>query len=395
MRKHGEDRRGTSGLHLARDFFHEAVRPIIAESNPDLRYSAALIGPGSEVLGYDDATSTDHHWGPRVMLFVPRALQPEDRERLHTTLAHKLPRSFAGYPTSFTEPDPDDHGTQLLDPDAAGPVNHRVEIMDLADWLAGYLGLEVDSPVRPADWLSLPQQKLLSIVSGELFHDGLPASEAGALASPSTAPTPSDTSGALATLRQALAWYPEDIWRFLLAAVWARVGQEEHLVGRAGSTGDELGARIIAARLVRDLMRLCFLYYRAYAPYPKWFGRAFAELPIAAELGPLLSDVVAAAEWETRDRALARAYRRVGLLHNESGLTEAIDPEPRPFFARGFSVLAIRGHADALLATIGEPWLTDLLRRSPIGNIDTITDNTDVLEDSLLRRAILGLYGER
>jgi hypothetical protein len=59
-----------SGLDLSEAFYHEAVEPIIRQEFPSLSYAAALIGTGSEVLGLDTEMSTDHHWGPRVMLFV-------------------------------------------------------------------------------------------------------------------------------------------------------------------------------------------------------------------------------------------------------------------------------------------------------------------------------------
>ena len=67
-----------------------------------------------------------------------------------------------------------------------------------------------------------------------------------------------------------------------------RLNQEEHLMGRAGMVGDEIGSAVIGARLVRDLMHLCFLMERKYAPYPKWFGTAFARLACEAELCPVL-----------------------------------------------------------------------------------------------------------
>ena len=120
----------TPGIQLSHDFYWQAVRPLV-DTNAPIRHTAALIGPGSEVLGFDDAMSTDHHWGPRVMLF----LAPEDHARQATAidrmLAEQLPRSFAGYPTNFTPPNPDDNGVQNLQPIAEGPVNHRVELLTL------------------------------------------------------------------------------------------------------------------------------------------------------------------------------------------------------------------------------------------------------------------------
>ena len=49
-----------------------------------------------------------------------------------------------------------------------------------------------------------------------------------------------------------LAWYPDDVWLWLLACQWRRIDQEEPFVGRTAEVGDELGSRVIAARLVRD-----------------------------------------------------------------------------------------------------------------------------------------------
>ena len=45
------------GLELSRLFFEEAVRPALAAEFPSLRYAAALVGTGSEVLGFDTEMS--------------------------------------------------------------------------------------------------------------------------------------------------------------------------------------------------------------------------------------------------------------------------------------------------------------------------------------------------
>jgi hypothetical protein len=67
-----------SGRQLNRLFYEEAIAPILSSEHPDLRYAAALVGPGSDVLGYDSVRSTDHDWGPRALLF----LSDEDRQAL-------------------------------------------------------------------------------------------------------------------------------------------------------------------------------------------------------------------------------------------------------------------------------------------------------------------------
>ena len=358
------------GLELSRRFYWEAVRPALDRSFPGLPHAAALLGPGSETLGFDDEMSTDHSWGPRLQLFLRR----QDRETLagktDEMLRRVLPHRFLGYPTNFTEPDPADNGTQLMQATESGPVNHLVETLTIKGFFRSYLNFDINGTIGLADWLTFPQQKLRSIVAGAIFHDDI----------------------GLDGVRARFAWYPPDLWRYLLAAGWARIGQEEHLMGRAGLVGDELGSTLIAARLVRDLMRLCFLMGRQYAPYAKWLGTAFFQLDSAAHLTDTLLAVQRAHTWQERDRWLSEAYHVAAVHHNRLALTEAMPERTRGFFGRPFGVMALHGFADALLRSIRDPEVAQLAQRRPIGSIDQFSDSTDLLEAAELRPALRALY---
>jgi hypothetical protein len=102
------------GLVLTEGFYREAVKPILESHFRGLPHSAALIGFGSEELAFDTEMSTDHSWGPRVMLF----LSPDDfvtkKDAIWEVLSHQLPREYLGYPTNFSPPDPNDNGVQQL-----------------------------------------------------------------------------------------------------------------------------------------------------------------------------------------------------------------------------------------------------------------------------------------
>ncbi len=358
------------GLELSRLFFEEAVRPALAAEFPRLRYAAALLGTGSEVLGFDTEMSADHGWGPRVDLFLAEEDYAGAHEAVRGALRRGLPHRFRGYPTSFTEPDPSDHGVQHLAAREEGPVSHKVELMTPRGFFQNYLAFDIEREIEPADWLTFPEQKLRTITSGGIFHDRV----------------------GLGELRQRFSYYPRDVWIYQLASAWARVGQEEHLMGRAGSVGDEIGSALIGARLVRDLMRLCFLMERTYAPYPKWFGTAFMQLDCAARLAPHLREALAAREWRERERHLADAYRAVAEMHNALGLTAPLPTEPRDFFGRPFKVIALHGFADALLAPVRDERVRRVAARRPVGGADLFSDSTDLLQHASWRARLLKLY---
>jgi hypothetical protein len=249
------------GLELCRRFYDDVVVTYLA----DVPHTAARIGPGSEVLGFDTERSTDHDWGPRLQVFLR-------------------------------------------------PVDMR--------------GPEISAAL--SEGLGTPTQAVAEFTGGAVFHDGL---------------------GELSPARDRLAWYPDDIWRYILACQW---------------------------------QRLSLLMHRRYPPYSKWLGAAFARLPLAGKVTPMLISTLAATTWHEREDHLATAYTAIAKAHNNLGLTEAIDSSTRPYHDRPFQVLHAERFTHALLDTI--PHLKDL----PLtGAIDQFADNTNLLGDRDLTSSLV------
>lgn len=310
------------------------------------------------------------------MLFLKDEDLPAVAAPLAGKLSENLPRRFRGYPTSYVSSSAADdvkNDIQLLDYSDHGPVNHRVSISSIRSFIFEYLGFDIDKEVEPVDWLTFPEQKLLSITAGRVFHD-------------------SDEIG-LVALRRKFAYYPHDIWLYLLAACWTRIEQEEHLMGRAGACGDELGAAIIANRLVRDLMRLCFLMEKRYAPYSKWFGTAFKELSASEKLAPILRHVVSASDWQEREKYLVEAYEYVASMHNRLSITAPLPSRAQRFHGRPYQVISMGVFSSAIVAKIADDSVVrKIAARAMIGSIDQLSDSTDLLADSTFREALTGLY---
>jgi Domain of unknown function (DUF4037) len=355
------------GLQLSEAFYIEAVKPVLDAHFPDLPHSTALIAWGSEVLGFDTPISTDHHWGPRLLLFLPSDDFEANKQAVSEALSRHLPYNFRGYSTSFGAPGESE--VRLPVEITSGPVRHMVEIYEVGAFFRWYLGLDPREPMSAVDWLTCSEHRLLACVSGKVFHDGL------------------DEIG---PIRQRIAYYPHDVWLYVLATQWSKIAQEEAFVGRAGDVGDELGSGVIAARLVQYLMRLCFLFERKYAPYSKWFGTAFSRLNCAEQLKPALDGVLNAATWQERERHLSDAYRTVARLHNDLGVTPPLDPEVASYHGRPYTVIHAARFADATHAAI----TSEEVKRLPpfVGSASQFIDSTDVLESTALRQALRAVY---
>jgi hypothetical protein len=339
------------GNELARRYWHDVVAPIIDELLPGVPRAAARMGAGSDVLGFDTERSTDHGWGPRVILFFDDGfdLPREQRIALLKAIDARIPVAFLGYPTRFVATE-------------GGPEQHQVILTTVGEWFTLALGFDPRRVISDTDWLAAPSQLLLEATAGAVFDDA---------------------PGELTRARERLRWYPDDVWLYLLGCQWRRIDQEEPFVGRAGEVGDDLGSAVIAARLVRDLMRLCFLIERRYAPYAKWFGTAFARLDCASTLIPMLRETLRAEGWQAREAALVPAYEHVARMFNALGVTEPQEPAVRSFYSRPFRVLGSGRFVDACMAK------TPLRALGYTGGIDQFADSTDVLSNAATARRLL------
>jgi hypothetical protein len=315
-----------SGQELSRQFYLEAVRPILDSGFPGLPHSAALLGRGSEVLGFDDEMSSDHNWEPRVLLFLTEEDHAAYGDALGETLRQKVPAQFEDQQT--------DYGVHTL-----------------RSFFLEHLVFDIDGEIEARDWLTFPEQRLRMITAGAVYHDQVGLQE----------------------VRDRFAYYPHDLWYYLLIAGWWRVHPEFNLVGRTGFVGDELGSALIGSQLVDGLMRLCFLMEREYAPYSKWFGTAFSRLPCGAELTPPLRQVLRADSWAERESALMAAYEAVAARHNALQITRPVSLDVEQMWNRPFKV-SWGDFPGALAAQIQDPVVKEFLDRWPTGFIDQVRE---------------------
>lgn len=324
------------GLQLSQEFFEDVVRERADKVLGADHYAAALVGPGSEVLSLDDEVSTDHDWGPRVVLVVAAA----DLERAASIRAG-LPATYGGRSLAF--------GSSV----EGKPYAQPIYVVTLDELFMTWVGFNPLRGVSLTDWLSAPSNALLMLTAGGVFHDG---------------------PGELTTARQVLRWYPENVWIWLMGCQWKRISQEHAFVGRAAAVGDEVGARVLAARLARDAIRLAFLIERRYAPYSKWLGKALGGLTCGDKLSRELITALSTADTNSRQEALAGAYRVLGEATNALWPDLAIDCAPREYFTRGSTIGPAGEFTSHLLSRISDP---ELLRLPYVGAIDQVLDSTD------------------
>jgi len=353
------------GLELSEALYDDAVKPILDEHYPGLRYSAVHIGSGSDVLGFDTAQSTDHDWGPKLLLFLEDSEHEQKAGEISTYLSHNLPHTIRGFPTNFGKHD--DETSVMVQPKEY-PINHGVRIETISGYFENYLGINPQKELTVIDWLIVPEQFLRSVTSGKVFYDGL---------------------NELESIRTELEYYPHDVWLYLLSNQWRRLSQEIHFMGRCGQVGDDLGSRLIAARLVHDIMKLCFLMEKKYAPYIKWFGTAFSQLSCSGELTPHLLQSLTAENWEERQKRLVPTYEYVARMHNELGITDSIEDKVSSFHNRPFLIIQAEDFAEVIYSQIKDDKVKSLPKW--LGSVDQFSDSTDVLayQDKLRKLRIL------
>ena len=104
------------------------MEPLLSAAVPGLRYAAARLGSGSDVLGLDDGMSRDHDWGCRLTLLVDEDAR-DQVPRISQILEDRLPEQFGELPVRFP-----------VTWDSS--VSHKVEVATVADFAASRLGVD-------------------------------------------------------------------------------------------------------------------------------------------------------------------------------------------------------------------------------------------------------------
>ena len=244
-------------MDLGRAFFKKIVRPAMEKVCPDLLAQSACgrFGLGSECLGYDDALSQDHHWGPRVDIMLPEHLFKQDAQQRMASIAKEFPETFMGF---------------KLEAGHVGGAGLSPEGMD--SFLMRTVGI-TKVPETHEEWLNIPEEEIIHIINGEVWHDGL---------------------GAFTQMRQAYqSYYPDDVWKRRIAH-WCRYcsGMGLYAVHRAVLRKNYPAAFISLGQTIKLTLELTFLLNRTYFPYYKWIYPAFQKLPrLASEIDPLISEI--------------------------------------------------------------------------------------------------------
>lgn len=353
------------GHRLSRALYGFVARAL-ARRLPGLHYAAALVGHGSDVLGFDSPRSTDHDWGPRLQIIVADHDLAAQCGAVLEVIEEALPETVLGVPVDLPGATglPTDERRQHHDQDGR---SHGVTVTSVPQLQRDLLGTEED-PRRwdHAQWLTTPRQSLLEFTAGPAFRD--------------------DT-GELSAARDALAWYPHDLWLYVMSGRWQRIAQMEAFVGRAAEAGDDLGSRLLAGQIATDVMHLALLQRRAYAPYPKWLGSGFARHEEDSVLVRALTTAVGADSAQDRQSALVGALLQLSRRHDLLQVTPPIRSHAEPFFGRPYPVIWSEQIARALHEAVRPP----LREQLPfgLGGIDELTNGTDALKNIHLREAFV------
>lgn len=278
----------TTGREISIRFIREVLWPTLSSQLGDdaSRLAVAVIGTGSDVAGLDDEISRDHHWGPRANVMV----LPEDEQTLlpgvHEILSTHLPGSFQGFPIS--------RDVLIMAGVCCTTVDRFFEY---------FLGTK-QLPDNDLDWLKLCEVDLLHVTSGAVEIDG---------------------PGELTRRRQALAYYPENVWSKRIAdwCMYITGRDAPYNLHRLAKRGDRLTANIYKAMYAKEVMELTFALNRRYAPYTKWLNYTFRTLPrFADQIGPGLYAIEAEPDPEKNTHQMVELNYVIAEAIAELGLAD-------------------------------------------------------------------------
>lgn len=264
------------GLELARRYYEEFGRAMIAEHFPDYegRIAVGLAGSGSDCLGFDDDVSADHDSGAGFCLW----LTDDDYENIGFRLAReysKLPAEFMGVPKGRAN----SYGSS------------HFGVKSISGFYTPFTG-RASAPETNAEWLYTPEFSLAAAVSGEVFRDDL---------------------GEFSAVRERIKnGMPEDVrLKKMAARVIAAAQSGQYNYPRCLAHGETGAAVLAAAEFVRNTASLIYLINRRYAPFYKWLLRGMRGLEQLSHLERELSFILTEGNSTEQTRAKSEAIEGV------------------------------------------------------------------------------------
>ena len=280
-------------IDVSRQFFEQIVKPILLEHFPDETAQTAfgVFGYGSEVLKLDDQYSSDHHWGLRINALMPNRLFESKSEEILRVVAANLPDTVQGH--SLRE----------------GLMGVKgLAITGLEGFLNQTIGIK-HPPQTYEEWLSVPEEDIMHIIAGEIWHD---------------------PSGRFSAIRQAFNnYYPEPV-RLRRIAHWCRYfsGMCSYALKRALLRNNEYYATITFSRALRWGVQIAFMLEKQCFAYDKWTLAFFDRLPrLYRPLQPIVDEAVKlSTSWE---RKLALLNQMADVLDQTMVADGIIKPHPK------------------------------------------------------------------
>jgi hypothetical protein len=230
------------GLELSHKYFMTYGQQMIKDKfySHRNRIAAGMAGEGSECLGFDDAISRDHDWGPGFCLWLTDG-DFDDIGRSLQQAYEKLPGVFMGFARK-----------------TAALSDKKVGVFRITDFYTRFTGLP-HAPANQRQWLPLSDEYLCACTSGKIFCDPL---------------------GTFSDIRNTLLdFYPEDLRRFKIAAkcmTCAQSGQYNFM--RSVKRGENFAVAYAQMTFCSEIISLVFLLNKKFIPFYKWKHRAVRAL---------------------------------------------------------------------------------------------------------------------
>ena len=280
-------------IDISHDFFEQIVKPVLQEKFPAEAAETAfgVFGHGSEALKLDDEYSRDHHWGIRIDALMPVDVFQNKREELMRVVGESVPHTF--------------QGIELGESTRAGA---GLAPDNLEAFLSRTIGID-HPPETYEEWLNLPEEDIIHIINGEVWHD---------------------PNGRFTAIREKLQqYYPEPV-RLRRLAHWCRYfsGMGTYALKRALLRDNEYFAAVAFGKTIRWGIQMAFMLDKQYYPYDKWIMAFFKRLPRLYEpLYPIVDEAVKlTTSWERKYELL---NQMADILDQTMVADGIIEPHPK------------------------------------------------------------------